>query len=385
MTPANRELFSLPDDVHYLNCAYMSPLLRPVEEAGIAGIRRKRFPGNIAAADFFAMADEVRSLFARLLGARDSGRVAILPAVSYGIAVAARNTDVMAGQNIVVTEGQFPSNLLVWRRLAEERGATLRVVAPSDRAEGRSREWNGRILEAVDGDTAAVAMAPVHWTDGTRFDLAAIGDRAREVGAAFILDGTQSVGAMPLDLESVRPDALVCATYKWLMGPYSLALGWFGPRYDQGVPLEEAWLAREGSDDFRTLVDPSASYRSGAARYDVGGRSNFVLLPMAAAALEWILATGVEEIAAHCRRITRGLHERLRAEGYGMDDPEGRGDHLFGVRLPSHVSLDDVRAALDRRRVLASLRGTAVRVSPHVYNEETDITALEDALRAAAG
>lgn len=375
-----RELFALPGDVHYLNCAYMSPLLRSVEEAGIVGIRQKRFPGDIASGAFFAGADRVRDLFSRLVGGENPARVAILPSVSYGIAVAARNTPIAAGQNVVVTEGQFPSNVLIWRRLCRERGADLRVVRAPDAGEGRSREWNTRILEAVDGDTAAVALPPVHWTDGTRFDLEAIGRRAREVGAALVVDGTQSVGALPFDLHAVRPDALVCATYKWLLGPYSLGLGWFGPRYDDGVPLEETWLARAGSDDFRSLVDPADEYRPAAARYDVGGRSNFVLLPMAAAGLEQLLAWGVDRIAAHCRRITAGLHARLREAGYGVEVEDGRAPHLFGLRLPPGVELEAVRAELDRRRVLVSLRGTAVRVSPHVYNDEADVAALEAAL-----
>ena len=81
-TQDRRGLFSLPGDVHYLNCAYMSPLLRSVEEAGIAGIRRKRFPGDIAAAAFFEGADRLRSLFSRLVDGDDPARVAILPAVS---------------------------------------------------------------------------------------------------------------------------------------------------------------------------------------------------------------------------------------------------------------------------------------------------------------
>lgn len=375
-----RAYFSLPGDVHYLNCAYMSPLLRAVEEAGIAGIRRKRFPGDIGPPDFFQGADHVRALFARLIGGGDPCRVAILPAVSYGIAIAARNTPVGRGRNVVVTEGQFPSNVLAWRRAVAEGGGELRRVPAPPGSGGRSRGWNERILQAIDASTAAVALPVVHWTDGTRFDLEAIGARAREVGAALVIDGTQSVGALPFDLDRVRPDALVCATYKWLLGPYSLALGWFGPRYDDGVPLEEPWLARAGSEDFRALVDPSDEYRPGAARYDVGGRSNFVLLPMAAAGLERLLEWGVATVEAHDRALTRGFFDRIRAAGYGVEDDDGRAPHLFGLRLPPGGDIGSLRTALDRRRVLVSLRGEAVRVSPHLYNDPNDIAALEEAL-----
>ena len=379
-----RAEFSLPRDVHYLNCAYMSPLLRAVEEAGIAGIRRKRFPGDIGPGDFFAGADRLRGLFDRLIGGRDPGRVAILPAVSYGIAITARNTPLAPGRNVVLTEGQFPSSVLPWRRATAEGGATLRTVPAPAESEGRSRAWNARILEAIDDATAAVVLPPVHWTDGSRFDLEAIGARAREVGAAFVVDGTQAVGAAPFDLDRVRPDALICATYKWLLGPYSLALGWFGPRFDGGVPLEEAWLARAGSEDFRSLVDPADEYRPGAARYDVGGRSNFVLVPMAAAAIEKLLEWGDDAVPDHCRALTTGLLDDLRAAGWGADSDDGHAPHLFGLRLPAGTDAEAVRTELERRRVLVSFRGAAIRVSPHLYNVPADIAALRDALLAAA-
>ena len=384
MLECQRDRFSLPDGVHYLNGAYMSPLLKSVEEAGIEGIRSKRFPVDIVPRDFFAGADTARALFAGLIHADDPRRVAILPAVSYGIAAAARNTPVAEGQNIVLAEGQFPSNALVWRRLARERGAEIRTIAAPDLTRGRSREWTARILEAIDGDTAAVALAPVHWTDGTRFDLPAIGARAADAGAAFVVDGTQAVGAMPFDVAETGADAVICAAYKWLLGPYSLAFGWFGPRYDRGTPLEEAWLARVGSDDFRNLVAYGTEYRPAAARYDVGGRSNFVLMPMAIAALEQLLDWGVPAIQAYCRSLTAGLFDTLRAHGYEADTEASRAAHLFGVRAPDGLDNAALKQELDRRSIYVSLRGSAVRVSPNVYNDAADIEALAAALAEAA-
>jgi selenocysteine lyase/cysteine desulfurase len=197
-------------------------------------------PTEIGPRDFFEQSSEIRSRFARLVNAERPERVAILPAASYGIAVAARNTPVQKGQNVVLTYEQFPGNVYAWRRLVRESGAEIRAVRPPKTGTGESkgRGWSQRILEAIDDDTAVVTLGHVHWTDGTLFDLRAIGERAREVGAAFVVDGTQSVGALPFDVAEVRPDALICAAYKWLLGPYSVALGYFGPRYDDGVPLE---------------------------------------------------------------------------------------------------------------------------------------------------
>lgn len=383
MLECQRHRFSLPDDAHYLNGAFMSPLLDTVEEAGIRGIRAKRFPVDIGPNDFFTGADAARERFARLIGAPQPERVAILPAVSYGIAVAARNTPVGAGQNIVLTEGQFPSNALIWQKLAGENDAEVRTVASPERAEGRGREWTARILAAIDGDTAVVALPPVHWTDGSRFDLAAIGDRARLHGTAVIIDGTQAVGAMPFDITETPADAIVCAAYKWLLGPYSLAFGWFGPRYDHGTPLEEAWLARAGSEDFQNLVRYVDEYRPAAARYDVGGRSNFVLMPMVIAALDQLLKWEPGRIAEYCRHITRDLFEPVAERGFQADGEDGRAAHLFGIRTPEGMEIADLKRELDRRRIHVSLRGTAVRVSPNVYNTEADVAALRDALLEA--
>ena len=213
-----KDAFSLPAGSHYLNCAYMSPLPRIVEEAGSRGMLRKRNPALLEPDDFFRESQEVRTLFSGLINAPDPNSIAILPSVSYGVGVAARNTPIESGQNIVLLHEQFPGNVYAWRRLAAETGAEIRMVGPGE-GPHRGRDWNDRIQESIDARTGVVALAPVHWTDGTAFDLEAIGARAREVGAALVVDGTQSVGALPIDVQALRPDALIVASYKWLLGP----------------------------------------------------------------------------------------------------------------------------------------------------------------------
>ncbi|MBI4408313.1 MAG: aminotransferase class V-fold PLP-dependent enzyme [Gemmatimonadetes bacterium] len=381
MLSCQKQLFSLPDNVHYLNCAYMSPLLRRVEQAGIEGLRRKRLPAGIAPEDFFRESDHARALFGRLVNA-EPARIAIIPAASYGLATAARNTPLSRGRSIVLAHDQYPSNVYIWQRLAREAGAEVRTVIPPD-APGRGAAWNARLLDAIDARTAVVALGNVHWADGTRFDLERIGAHAREVGAALVVDGTQSVGALPFDVARVQPDALVCAAYKWLLGPYSIGLAYFGPRYDAGIPLEETWLARVHSEDFRRLVEYEDEYRAGAVRYDVGERSNFIVLPMLIAALEQVLEWAPARIQEYCRALSAELLEEARALGYRVEEEAWRGAHLFGVRTPPGLDLERLQRLLAEQNVIASLRGSALRVSPHVYNDRQDIEALLDVLRGA--
>lgn len=380
MLDCQRDLFSLPAELHYLNCAYMSPLMRCVEEAGVVGMRRKRVPSDISAADFFTDVELVRRVFAELVGVADPNRVAVIPAASYGLAAAAQNVAVRRGQNLVVVSGQFPSNVYVWRRLAAEHGAELRTVTAPTVREGRGLEWNARLQEAIDGETALVALGQVHWTDGTVFDLGAIAPRAREVGAALVVDGTQSVGAMPFDLATVEPDALVCAGYKWLLGPYSIGVAYFGPRFDDGRPLEETWISRPGSEDFRRLVDYEDGYRPGALRYDVGETSNFVLVPMLLAALRKLADWGVLAVHEYCSKLTDQLVGDAAALGFQAEEREWRSGHLVGLRLPERLDPDFVSRELGRQGVSVSVRGDVLRVSPHVYNDAGDIAALIECL-----
>ena len=362
----------------------MSPLPRVAEQAGIRGMRRERLPMGLHASDFFSQSNEIRWRFARLVGAADPSRIAVIPSVSYGVAIAARNLAVEKGQNIVLLHEQFPGNVYGWRRRAEDRGAEIRTVAPPE-GSTRGAVWNERIIESIDQSTAVVTVPHVHWTDGTVFDLVAIGRRVREVGAALVVDGTQSVGAFPFDVAEIQPDALIVAAYKWLLGPYSTAVAYLGPRFDDGVPLEETWLGRAGSDDFKSLVEYQDEYQPGTAiRYDMGERANFILHPMLEASLDLVLQWRPEAIQDYCRALGSPLIEASESLGFSVEEDGWRADHLFGLRMPEGIELEVLKAELERRQIFVSLRGSALRVSPHLYNDESDVAALIEALQLAA-
>jgi len=380
-----KHLFSLPDDHHYLNCAYFSPLLKSVEEAGIDGIKQKRTPWKVTPDAFFEDSNRLRSLFARLVNAPEANSVAIMPSASYGLSTVARNLPRDKAKKIVVVGEQFPSNIYPWMRFCSNTFCELHTVKAPTNFTDRGKKWNERILEAIDADTLMVAIGNVHWTDGTLFDLKAIGKRTREVGAYLVIDGTQSVGALPFDVQQVQPDALICAGYKWLMGPYTTALGYFGPRLLDGIPLEEGWLDRKGSEDFAGLVNYVDEYQPGAIRYDMGERSNFILVPMMIKAIEQLLDWKPENIQAYCKALTSELIDELPKLGFHIEHPDLRSHHLFGIHLPEHTHPEDLQKALSEENIHVSVRGSAVRISPHVYNNDKDIGALRSILQKFGG
>jgi selenocysteine lyase/cysteine desulfurase len=368
MIPCQRDLFEMPDDIAYLNCAYMGPVSQRARAAGEAGLARKTQPWRITARDFFTESEETRALFARLVGA-DAEGVAIIPSASYGIAVAAANLPVAAGQRILTLAEQFPSNIYVWRDVADRTGATLVTIPrPSD------YDWTSAVLAELDERTAVVALPNAHWTDGGLVDLARVGERAREIGAALVVDGSQSVGAYPFDVQAVQPDFLICVTYKWLLGPYSLGFLYAAPHRREGRPLEWNWITRADSEDFAGLVNYRDEFQLGARRYDMGERSNFALLPVAKAALEQLLEWGVEEIAATLRVTTDEIASRAAALGLKTAPSPLRASHLIGLRAKKLPA--DLPRRLAESQVYVSVRGDSMRVSPHLYNTPADINRL---------
>ena len=382
-----KDKFTLPEGIHYLNCATRSPFSRTVEQAGYDAIRRDTNPFGLRPDDFFSGAVRVRTLFSELINNRNAGepdpeRIAIVPSVSYGMAVVARNLSrkpgIQAGQRIVLVGSEFPSDVYAWDRVCTELGLTITTVDMPDEFP-KGALWNERLLDAIGPDTALVVVPPVHWMYGIQFDLEAVGQRVREVGAWLAVDGTQAIGALPFDLSAIQPDALICAGYKWLMGPYSLCLAYFGPAFDDGVPLEEGWMNRLDSNQFHRLMDYQSVYRPKAYRYNVGEQSHFLHMPMLEAALEQLLDWQPARIQTYTEALLQEawtVLEQLGCQIEPVNGSRGRSHHLVGLWLPDHADPMAVQQALQAEKVSVSARARALRIAPHVYNTPDDVDAL---------
>ena len=380
MIPNQRHLFDLPDDVAYLNVAYTAPLLHAAANAGRDAIQAKQNPWTISSNDFFNSVETVRELFAEIVGCSPDC-VAITPAVSYGIALAAKNLPIEDGQSIVVLDDQFPSNIYSWRSLASQKNAVLKTIPRPD-----DSDWTPALLEGIEDNTAIVAVSNCHWTDGTRIDLEKISERCRAKGCALVIDGIQSLGAMPFSIERVQPDFLVTAAHKWLLGPYSFGFCYVDSKWHHGMGLEENWMNRADSEDFSRLVDYRDNYQKGARRFDMGESSNLILSPIAAAALRQILDWGVENIAETLRAKTDAIAERAKEIGFVVPPRHARAPHLIGISKPGGFG-KGLLNLLAREKVYVSVRGESIRIAPHLYTAEKDIerffSALQKAIRAS--
>jgi len=371
-----KHLFSLSNEVTYLNCATMSAQLKSVEKIGIENLLKKSNPHQIKSNDFFDDREILKQRFAQLIEAPDPQSIAIIPSVSYGVAIVAKNIPFAKGDEIVILGDQFPSNYYAWKQLEKDKGIIIKTIKAPKISKGRGAKWNRALLESISSKTKMVSMPIVHWTDGTLFDMKAIRQRTNEVEAYLIIDGTQSIGAMPFSISEIQPDALICAGYKWLMGSYGLGLAYFGERFNNGSPLENNWISHEGSENFSNLINYNEKFKPKSARYDMGESSNFVFTPMLSEAIKQLLIWTPKAIQEYCKTITEDVLPTLEKNGFFVEDTNFRGHHLFGIYLTNDVSIELLKEKISNKNIFVSYRGQAIRISPNVYNTKEDIEKL---------
>jgi selenocysteine lyase/cysteine desulfurase len=217
--------------------------------------------------------------------------------------------------------------------------------------------------------------------NGTKFDLKQIGNKCKEVGAYFIVDGTQSVGASSINVKEFNIDALICAGYKWLFGPYSMALGYFSEKFNDGNPIEESWMNRSNASEFSNLTDYDIKYKPMAGRYNVGQTTNFILSPIMLRGLKQINKWGILSIEDYCNQLAQSLLKKLKPLNFSFETKKYFKPHLFSLGLPKEINPLDLKNRLDNERIYVSLRGSNIRISINVFNNDNDIEKLVSVIK----
>ena len=383
MIPCQKSKFKIPENICYLNCGYMSPFLKEVEKIGHQAVTQKCFPYEITGEDFFNNSNQLKKLFAQLIHAKDFKNIAIIPSVSYGIATVANNISLKKGEEILVIDEQFPSNIYSWQKLADLYQGKIIVAKAPKIQKGRSKKWNKNLLELINDNTKVIAIPHVHWSDGTLFDLKTIKEKATKHQALLIIDGTQSIGALPFSIQEIQADAVICAGYKWLFGPYSIGLAYFSDTMCDGNPIEENWINRKNSENFAGLVNYEKEYQPKAGRFNVGEMSNFALTPMLIKSIEQILDWKPKNIQEYTREISKDAIKKLQDLGCFIEEENYRSHHLFGVYLPKNINIDVLKDTFKKNHIFVSFRGNAIRISPHLYNTKEDFNRLVNCFEQA--
>nr|WP_321222646.1 aminotransferase class V-fold PLP-dependent enzyme [uncultured Psychroserpens sp.] len=377
-----KQLFSIPEDITYLNTASLSPSFKSVEQAGIDAVLQKSKPYTIPSSDFFDPVTELKQLFSTLIENNQPERIASIPSVSYGIATVANNIKLKPNDEILVIEEQFPSNIYAWKKLADKYDANIKTIASPNLKANNAKRWNQDILDNITSKTAVVALGQIHWSNGTIFDLKAIREKTNLHNALLIVDGSQTIGALPFSIKDIKPDALICAGYKWLFGPYGCGYAYYGSYFDDGEPIENNWTNRLNSEKLTDLTNYEDQYKPFANRYVVGESGNFIYVKMQIEALKQIIEWTPKAIQDYCKSISLNATQQLTTLGCVIEDTNYRTHHLFGIKLPEDTQIDKLKTALETEKIHVSFRGKFIRISCHLFNTESHFKKLVNCIKS---
>ena len=367
--PTFRQQFPVTEKVTYLNHAAVSPLplrckdrmqeyLEEVTRFG-AHHHMERVPATLTLA---------RSLGARLLGTA-ADRVFFVRSTTQGIGLAATGLPFASGDNVVLARREFPANLRPWMPL-RRRGVEVRLVEPRE-----GRVLLDDVAAAVDDRTVAVSLSFVQFLSGFRLDVGSVAQICRQHDALMVVDGIQGVGAFPLNVEAAGVDLLSADAHKWMLGPEGVGLGYASPRALERIqPALEGWLSVERPFDFFDLEQPlkptAARFEEGA--YNLAGINGLI------GCLELLLEVGTEAMAARILELTDFLTEALRSRDWSVLSPREHAGEKSGIVLAEKegVDTDLLAALLHKAGIVVSIRGGALRVSPHGYNNREDLGKL---------
>jgi selenocysteine lyase/cysteine desulfurase len=369
MLPSQRHLFEMPREICYLNAASYSPLALRTQEAGRAAVGRKGQPWTLDASFANTQHERARAAAARLINA-DPADIALIPSVSYGVATAAKSLTISRGARVIVLENDHSSPVLEWHARADAQGFVVETIRqPAD------GDWTAALLAAIERRAAPpvglASISSVHWSDGGLIDIEKVGAALRRQGAVFLIDATQGAGVLTMDVRRLDPDFVVFPTYKWLLGPYGRAFMYVARRHQGAIPLEQTSSGRRNVRAENEVYFTDLRYVDDARRFDMGERDHFISMEMAAIGMEMMAEWAAPAIALRLAMLTERIAEQVRPLGLGVLHERLRAPHVLSLGF-KHGMPNGLVERLATEGVYVAARLGRLRVSPHVYNDETD-------------
>jgi selenocysteine lyase/cysteine desulfurase len=377
MLASQRDLFEMPRHICYLNAASYSPLPFRTQQAGRAAVGRKATPWTLDPAFANGQHERARAAAARLINA-DPADIALIPSVSYGIATAAKLLTIARGTRIVVLENDHSSPVLEWHTRSGAQGFIVETIKqPED------GDWTSALLATIERPGAPpvglASISSVHWSDGGLIDVERVAEALRRQGSILLLDATHSTGVLAMDVQRLDPDFVIFPTYKWLLGPYGRAFIYISRRHQGGVPLEQTASGRRDVRAENQVYFADLRYVPDARRFDMGERDHFISMEMAAIGMEMMAEWGTAAVVQRLAMLTERIAEGVRGIGVGVPDRRLRAPHILSLGFKDGMPAGLIEG-LASEDVYVAARLRRMRISPHVYNDETDADGFVAAL-----
>lgn len=357
----------------YLNVASQSPIPKSAVKALQNAIDWKKSPHVLPDTAFFEIPNKIRASIAKLIAGRPE-EVALTAGASAGIMAVAYGLSWKPGDEVITASGEFPLQFATWKPMEEREGIQLKVIS--------SREkflTADDFIAALTPRTTLVSVSLVRFDNAVLLEAAKLAAACHAQGALLLLDASQACGAVPIDVNQLGVDFMICAGYKWLLGPFGT--GFFWARHELISKMRPGpfyWMAAEGVDNFAALAGAPPKPANAARRWDAAETANFYNLAALSAGIELATRIGAETVSAHNHKLIDQLFSRLPPDRFVAASPldhKLRGPYgCFQARSPEKTQ--EYYDKLRSENVIVSLREGRIRVSPYVYNNERDIDRL---------
>ncbi|MBN8986955.1 MAG: aminotransferase class V-fold PLP-dependent enzyme [Rhizobiales bacterium] len=377
MLASQRTLFEIPREICYLNAASYSPLPIRTQEAARAAVGRKGMPWKLPASFANEQNERARAAAARLINA-DASDVALTPSISYGVATAAKLLTIPRNTRVIVLESDHSSPVLEWHARAEAQGFSVETVRqPGD------GDWTSAVLAVIERSGAApvslASISSVHWSDGGLIDVDRVSAALKSRGAMFLVDATQAVGVLAMDVKRLDPDFVLFPTYKWVLGPYGRAFLYIAKRHQGGIPLEQTSYGRRDVRAENAVYFTDLQYLPDARRFDMGERDYFISMEMASIGMEMLAEWGAAAVVQRIAMLNERIAEGVRGLGVSVPDARLRAPHILSLAFKGGLPAGLVEG-LASEGVHVAPRLGRMRISPHVYNDEVDVDRFVEVL-----
>jgi selenocysteine lyase/cysteine desulfurase len=374
--PSWHSEFPLRDDLIYLNHAGVAPWPQRSADAVAAFAQENAELGARQYPNWLKSERGLRTQLRELINAPAEDDIALLKNTSEGLSFVASGLDWKAGDNIVTSDEEFPSNRIVWQSLAG-RGVELRQIAL--RGAGILSPEQG-LIAACDARTRLLAISSVQYASGLRMDLAALGRYCRQHNILFCVDAIQSIGAVAFDVQAINADFAVADGHKWMLGPEGVALFYVRPDLREQLRLSEyGWhmVADQNTYEYRDW-QPHPTAR----RFECGSPNMLGIIGLSAS-LSLLLEVGMPTVEELLLEKTRFLMQLINDEPMLELVTDPNPGRYAGIVSFRHTNMQpiDLYSYLSDTGIVCAMRGGSIRYSPHFY---TPLEKLERAVKLAA-
>ena len=365
-----RDEFPVTDKYIYLDHAGIAPVSIRVKRAVEDFLKGVAEAGAFNYGTWMERVSRIRGRCGKLIGA-DTEEIAFVKNTSHGLSVIAEGLDWREGDNIIICEREFPSNIYPWLNL-RRKGVGIREV-PSR---------GGRILirdieRLIDPSTRLLAISSVQFTNGFRVDLKRVGELCKEKGVLLCVDAIQSLGVAPMNVKEFHVDFLSADGHKWLLAPEGTGIFYCKKELTEKIsPPLIGWKSIQNESDYDRV---DFHLKTNALRFEEGSLNVMGIFALGAA-VELLLEAGISRIEKRVLELGDliiGEAEKRRFEVRSPRKREARGGivSVLGDFDPLWV-----KDKLKDQGIMVNVRGGAVRISPHFYNTEDEMLRLFEAV-----